>query len=202
MRELIMAIFGKNKADDISFESDDDYSTKSVTPATNNNFINAGVKSKSSDTVRYGIEDAIKLVRKLPNVNTEIVISVVIKTLESADIKVDEIVSDASQREARIEARSSTLITKIDELELQINKLNKEITQLNSDLEETSKVKDLLLRSIAQEASQQQKGKPAQQPHQQNQPNQPNQQHVAQGTHTSNEAKKGASGNEGLVTTR
>ena len=104
--------------------------------------------SSDNSNETYGIQDAIKLMRKLPNVNTDIVISVVIKTLESADIKVEEIISDAQQRESRIEDRSVKLITEIDELESQISKLNSEITQLNSDLEETSKVKSLLLQSI------------------------------------------------------
>ena len=96
----------------------------------------------------YGIQDAIELMRQLPNVNTDIVITVVIKTLESANIQVDEIIADAQDRETRIENRSVELITKIDELESQIAELNEEITQLNSDLEETTKVKTLLLGSL------------------------------------------------------
>jgi len=135
-----MGLFSKNGGEsDIEFEGrmDDD---KRVT----------NVKKKSADKSNdsYGIQDAIKLMRKLPKVNTDIVISVVIKTLESADIKVEQIISDAQQRESRIEDRSVKLITEIDDLEAKIAKLNSEITQLNSDLDETSKVKTLLLQSL------------------------------------------------------
>jgi len=134
-----MGLFSKNSgSNDIEFDGkmhDDKVNTYMKKSADNSNST-------------YGIQDAIKLMRKLPNVNTDIVISVVIKTLESADIKVEQIISDAQQRESRIEDRSVKLITEIDELEAKISKLNSEITQLNSDLEETSKVKTLLLQSI------------------------------------------------------
>jgi len=139
-----MGLFSKNSGgNDIEFDGN-----------MHDDKVNTYMK-KSADTSNstYGIQDAIKLMRKLPNVNTDIVISVVIKTLESADIKVEQIISDAQQRESRIEDRSVKLITEIDELEAKISKLNSEITQLNSDLEETSKVKTLLLQSIDSSAS-------------------------------------------------
>ena len=134
-----MGLFSKNSGgNDIEFDGN-----------MNDDKVNTYMKNSADNSnSSYGIQDAIKLMRKLPNVNTDIVISVVIKTLESADIKVEKIISDAQQRESKIEDRSVKLITEIDDLEAQIAKLNSEITQLNSDLEETSKVKSLLLQSI------------------------------------------------------
>ncbi len=101
----------------------------------------------------YGIQDAIELMRELPDVNTEIVISVVIKTLGSANIQVAEIIADAQKRETRIENRSVELIKNIEQLEVQIAGLTEEITHLNSDFEETSKVKNLLEASLGQKKS-------------------------------------------------
>jgi len=101
----------------------------------------------------YGIQDAIELMRKLPNVNSDIVVTVVRKTLESANIQVNEIVSDAQKRETEIEDRSDQLIMEIEKLESKISELNEEITELNAEIEETTKVKDLLLTSMAQDES-------------------------------------------------
>ena len=101
----------------------------------------------------YGIQDAIELMRKLPNVNSDIVITVVRKTLESANIQVNEIVADAQKRETEIEDRSDQLIMEIEKLESKISALNEEITELNTEIEETTKVKDLLLTSITQDES-------------------------------------------------
>ena len=150
-----MGLFGKNSnGSDIEFEDNTDEST--VT-----SFTKKPSPSSNRPGSEYGIQDAIKLMRKLPNMNTDIVISVVIKTLESADIRVEEIISDAQERESKIENRSVKLITEIDDLEAQIAKLNTEITQLNSDLEETSKVKTLLLQSIEADSPPSKKSKPA-----------------------------------------
>jgi len=61
----------------------------------------------------YGIEDAIKLMRQLPNVDSEILITVVNKTLESANIKVSEIIADAENKEVNIEERNNRLSSRI-----------------------------------------------------------------------------------------
>ena len=99
----------------------------------------------------YGIKDAIQLMRELPNVNSDIVITVVRKTLESTKIQVSEIIADAQQREHTIETRSNQLTSKIEQLESEISKLNKEISQLTADLEETAQVRELLVRSMEQD---------------------------------------------------
>ena len=133
-----MAIFGKNKE---RGESDIDFEPMNST-MTHNSVSSASSSSYNSPgQLSYGIQDAIKLIRKLPNVNTDMVVTVVIKTLESANIQVDEIINDAQQREDKIESRSTHLISKIEDLESQIAELNSEITELNAEMEETSQVK-------------------------------------------------------------
>ena len=154
-----MALFNKTKFDDITIENNAKYPPQNTAkpnpgaqsrPAQPSPQPNTPVARPSSAVSggAYGIQEAIELIRKLPNVNTEIVITVVIKTLESANISVDKIVKDAQAREHKIEDRSGRLISKIETLEAEIAELNEEITQLNSDLEETNRVKDLLMRSL------------------------------------------------------
>lgn len=158
-----MALFNKTKFDDITFENNQKYQSqptakpKANTTSAQNAPVTRSAASSTPGGAGYGIQEAIELIRKLPNVNTDIVITVVIKTLESANISVDKIVKDAQAREHKIEDRSGRLITKIESLEAEIAELNEEITQLNSDLEETNRVKELLLRSLNIEPQAQQK---------------------------------------------
>jgi len=154
-----MALFNKTKFDDITIENNAKYQpqqaaaqgSSSQQARSNTPPPAAQAAARPNPPVTsggYGIQEAIELIRKLPNVNTEIVITVVIKTLESANISVDKIIKDAQAREHKIEDRSGRLISKIESLEAEIAELNEEITQLNSDLEETNRVKDLLMRSL------------------------------------------------------
>ncbi len=92
----------------------------------------------------YGIEEAVSLMRKLPDVDTDVVITVVRKTLESANVRVDEIISDAEKKEGNINKRTNTLTSEIEELQKKITLRNKEISILTKDLQETTKVKKLL----------------------------------------------------------
>ena len=154
-----MALFNKTKFDDITIENNAKYQPQATTqssspsrnPAPTSQPAASTPSARPSSSINsgpYGIQEAIELIRKLPNVNTDIVITVVIKTLESANISVDKIIKDAQAREHKIEDRSGRLISKIESLEAEIAELNEEITQLNSDLEETNRVKDLLMRSL------------------------------------------------------
>jgi predicted RNase H-like nuclease (RuvC/YqgF family) len=92
----------------------------------------------------YGIEEAVGLMRKLPDVDTDVVITVVRKTLESANVRVNEIITDAEKKEGNINKRTNTLTSEIEELQKKITLRNKEISILTKDLEETTKVKKLL----------------------------------------------------------
>lgn len=152
-----MGLFGKGKdIDDFQIEQSgfDIDNTGEHIDNTVSAADTSGLNNQSSNInpMNYGIQDAIELIRQLPNVDSDITITVVRKTLESTKIQVSEIIADAQQREEKIEDRSGTLATKIDELKKQIEELNIEITQLNSDLEETTRVKSLLIRSVDQDS--------------------------------------------------
>lgn len=152
-----MGIFKKSKDDsELEFDVVTSYEQEEETSEpehhqhhTSSSSLRATIKQS------YGIEDAIALMRKLPNVNSEITITVVKKTLESANIQVEEIISDAQRKESQIESRTKQLSTEINELQERIAHLNGEINELTSDLKETTKVKNLLIGASEQEKAQQ-----------------------------------------------
>ncbi|HEY3355473.1 MAG TPA: hypothetical protein VGQ83_19645 [Polyangia bacterium] len=95
----------------------------------------------------YGIEQAIQLMRSLPSdlQTTDIVVQVIKRTLESAQINVGAIIQDASRKEERIETRIRTLQEEIAMHEKEIATRRSEIERMQTDLEETSKVKERLV---------------------------------------------------------
>ncbi|MDH5328302.1 MAG: hypothetical protein OEZ68_21905 [Gammaproteobacteria bacterium] len=133
-----MGIFKKNKDDDFEADASTYTQNSSISQAKPMN------QSRPTSNQNYGIEDAIALMRKLPNVNSDITITVVKKTLESAHIKVAQIISDAENKESQIQDRTTHLSQEINQLQNRIATLNDEITALTADLKETTKVKDLL----------------------------------------------------------
>jgi uncharacterized small protein (DUF1192 family) len=158
-----MAIFKKSKHDsDLELDLVRPASQETIepssaeTPSTAAAAMSRAVRSQS-----YGIEDAIALMRKLPNVNSEITITVVKKTLESANIQVEEIISDAEHKESQIENRTDELSKEIAELQERIGHLNEEITELTADLKETTKVKNLLVGAAESEKPQKSNAEPA-----------------------------------------
>jgi chromosome segregation ATPase len=152
-----MGIFKKSKSDldEILEVSDFEEPTESNEAETARKESSAGgVRSQAQapgSAQNYGIEDAIALMRKLPNVNSEITITVVKKTLESAQIQVEEIIGDAQRKENQINQRTNQLSQEINQLQNRITQLNDEITTLTTDLKETTKVKELLQGSIAKQ---------------------------------------------------
>ncbi len=99
------------------------------------------VKEKADE---YGIEDAIKLMRDLPDDNIEMVVTVVKKTLESTDIHVSQIISDAEKKEVRIRDRVKKLEAEIANHEESIADRKNKISALSDDLSETTRVKEHL----------------------------------------------------------
>ena len=98
----------------------------------------------SESSIEFGIKDAINLVNSLPAGNPEIVIPVVIKTLESANIHLEDIIEDADKQEKLLETRSMRLISKIEILESKVAAMNDRVLQLNESIEEISLVKHML----------------------------------------------------------
>ncbi len=97
------------------------------------------------DVPRYGINQAIELMRSLPGDNVELVVQVVKRTLESTQIHLDTIIQDASRKQAEIETRVAILKQEIAELEQEIGTRRAEITRLDADHRETTLVKDRLV---------------------------------------------------------
>jgi len=147
-----MGLFGKGKKQDkMVLEASDNAANdndQALAITDSDITLDGFIQQVENPVADYGIQDAIELIRQLPNVNTDIVISVVIKTLESANIQVTDIISDAEEREKSIENRNEELATKTDRLEKQITDLAEEIQRLNTDFDETTKVKNLLIASL------------------------------------------------------
>jgi hypothetical protein len=109
----------------------------------------AGAKPASTPVERpasaYGINDAIDLMRALPQDNVELVVQVVKRTLESTQVKVATIIDDASRKQADIEGRVEVLGREIAELEEEIATRRSEIGALEADHKETTMVKERLV---------------------------------------------------------
>jgi hypothetical protein len=94
---------------------------------------------------RFGIDDAIQLMRSLPaDPNSALVVRVVRVTLGAVNVSVEEIVADASRKEARIKESIAGLEARIVELEGQLGALRREIAAHQADLKETSNVRERL----------------------------------------------------------
>jgi hypothetical protein len=96
----------------------------------------------------YGIEDAIQLMRALPidqNLqNAELVVHVVRLTLDSLEVRMDDIVEDASRKEKSLQERIAALRSHVGDLEEQLDARRREMVALESDLKETTTVKERL----------------------------------------------------------
>ena len=92
----------------------------------------------------YGIQQAIELMRKLPNENVALVVEVVKKTLESLHVDIGAIIEDAERKQTRIEERVAKLDEEIADYEEEIAARREEIAALNADGEETRTVRERL----------------------------------------------------------
>jgi hypothetical protein len=92
-------------------------------------------------TQNYGIEDAIQLMRELPDNKKEMVITIVQKTLVSARINVTTILDDASRKIEKLERKNEKLGQEIRELEEAILQRKLEMEHNARDIAETREVK-------------------------------------------------------------
>ncbi len=92
----------------------------------------------------YGIDHVVALMRDLPEVNKDVLVTVVTKTLESANINVANIINDAAAKEQLLESEISTLKEDIKTLQEQIAEKEERISVSTAILKETQKVKSLL----------------------------------------------------------
>jgi hypothetical protein len=94
---------------------------------------------------RFGIDDAIQLMRSLPaDPNMALVTRVVRVTLGAVNVSVEEIVQDALRKEARIKESIAAIEAQMAELDKQLAALRRDITAHQSDLKETVNVRERL----------------------------------------------------------
>ena len=89
----------------------------------------------------YGIEDAIRLMKRIPDGDMRVLAAVIKETLESTDIQVVDILKDAEIKEEHLEEGIRKLDAEIEDLEIMINQRKESIHALLTDLEETRQVK-------------------------------------------------------------
>jgi hypothetical protein len=102
------------------------------------------VAAKMGASPKYGIAEAIQLMRTLPNDHVELVVRVVRATLASLDVRLPDIIEDASRKQKMVKDKIADFHAKNAELEKQLDAHRKEIAVLEADLKETSEVKDRL----------------------------------------------------------
>jgi hypothetical protein len=94
---------------------------------------------------RFGIDDAILLMRSLPaDPNMSLVVRVVRVTLAAVNVSVEEIVGDAVRKETRIKEDITAIEGQIADLERQLSGLRREISAHQADLKETANVRERL----------------------------------------------------------
>jgi hypothetical protein len=141
-----MKIFGGNKKGEAQEDGDYFDSPSETIPLT----AQAPPKKEAPPPeepprARYGIEDAIQLMRALPvDQNVELVVQVIKTTLESMRVKVSDIISDASRKQKELEERVSELKRAIVDFEKEIQTRKDEIARLEADHTETSSVRQRL----------------------------------------------------------
>ena len=146
-----MGLFDKKKSDDFNspVERIDLSSMTAPVPASQVTAPPAGRSviqpPPEPEPQRYGINQAIELMRTLPQDNVELVVQVVKRTLESTHIRIDTIIQDAARKQADIEGRINVLKQEIAELERDIATRRNEIAALDTDHKETTLVKDRLV---------------------------------------------------------
>jgi len=93
----------------------------------------------------YGIDDAIRLMRTLPvDQNVDLVVRVVKNTLESLNVKVTDILTDASKRQDNLRENIADLETAISHFQREIEERRQEIARLQDELSETTSVRERL----------------------------------------------------------
>lgn len=97
----------------------------------------------------YSIDHAVELMRELPDDGSEVVVTVVAKTLQSANIDVCKIIEDAANKETALEEQIRKLNKEIESLQSQIADKKQQISVSDATLEETRKVRGLLEKSEA-----------------------------------------------------
>jgi hypothetical protein len=114
--------------------------------------VSAPAAAIKTGSPKYGIAEAIQLMRTLPaDQNGELVVRVVRATLASLDVRLPDIIEDATRKQKTVRDKIADFHAKNAELEKQLAAHRKEIATLEADLKETTDVKDRL--QLAESAS-------------------------------------------------
>lgn len=99
-------------------------------------------------TVKYGISDAIQLMRGLPtNQDSDLIIRVVRATLQSLKVRLPDIIDDASKKQKMVQDRIDQGHAQIAKLEQKLEEHRREIAAQMADLKETGEVRARLERA-------------------------------------------------------
>jgi hypothetical protein len=94
---------------------------------------------------RFGIERAIQLMRSLPTAeNPDLVALVITRTLTAVDMKVSDIIEDATSRQSDLAAKIGSLKASCSKLETEIELGVDEIVKLEAFLAEATSVMERL----------------------------------------------------------
>jgi len=97
--------------------------------------------SQAAPSGRYGIDNAIELLRQLPESEDRQTMSVVCKTLESAQIRMSDLLQDAQQKEQKLKQQHKSLEQEIEQLQSKMDDRRKQLKQLAESLEEVTRIK-------------------------------------------------------------
>ena len=98
-------------------------------------------QTAAAATEAYGIEKIIRLMHASPAENSELVISIIIKTLESAGINTQALLSDAAAKENQAQFAMQKLEKEIQFLESQVGERRQQIASLSTLLENFTLIK-------------------------------------------------------------
>jgi len=104
------------------------------------------------DRGHYGIGDVIRILRTLPvEQHAELVVQVIKTTLESVNVRVSDLIDDASKHQQKVSERIAGLQSQIIELTKQIDTHRDEVSGLEASLAETTSAKERL--QLAEQAA-------------------------------------------------
>jgi hypothetical protein len=106
----------------------------------------SGAGGRTPGASAYGIADAIRLMRCLPlDQNLDLVVRVVRVTLSSVNVRIEDIVEDATLRQKAIQDNIAALHGKVADLEAELEARRREIAAQEADFKETTSVKERLV---------------------------------------------------------
>lgn len=140
-----MAIFAKKQTPPETTGSRGDFAVDVDTAGVPAQPLPRTASNAAAGAPAYGIADAMQLMRSLPSEgNMDLVVRVVRVTLNSVNVKLEDIIEDASRRQKAIQDRISALHGQVADLEEQLDARRREIGSYEADLKETTAVKERL----------------------------------------------------------